>query len=1485
MDNETERAAALKKAIVEIRTLRSRLSEAERRFSEPIAIVGCALKFPGAADTDNFWRLLAEGRDAVTEIPRDRWDIDSFYDSDPDRPGKMYVRHGGFLTDIDCFDASFFGISPREACSMDPQQRVLLEVSWQALEDAGVAADRLTNSPTGVYIGISNSDYARLLFEDSGNLDVYASLGTNYSVIAGRLSYLLGLHGPSMALDTACSSSLVAVHLACQSLRSGESRLAMAGGVNLMLTPEVHVSFCKAGMLARDGHCKAFDAAADGYVRSEGCGIVVLKRLSDALADGDRIRAVIRGSAVNQDGRSSGLTAPNGPSQEAVIRAALANANLAPDAVDYVETHGTGTSLGDPIEFGAIGAALCTGRSTDRPLRIGSVKANLGHLEAAAGMAGLIKTVLCLEHQTLTPQIHFNTPSPLLDWAKWPIKVATSSTSWTPPPSQPDRPCIAGVSSFGFSGTNAHLIVEQAPTPQARGSQAPLAVVSVSGKTEDTRRASAGRLAAHLSNHPDIRLGDVAHTSNAGRAHHPFRSAIVAESSAELQESLHALAEGRQDPRTRLGWAQAGESPEVVFLFTGQGAQYPGMGRSLYDSCPVFRAELDRCASILSSELDVPLLELIYGDAGPKIYETNYAQPATFAFECALAAQWKAWGVTPSAVIGHSLGEYAAVCVAGALKLEDAAKLVATRGRLMHALPRGSMAAIFASHAHVLEAIAPWPGVSIASINSPETTVISGVEAEVAAVCEALTAQGYTCKPVRVSQAAHSPMVESMLDPLEAAARGVQMRDPEIELISNVTGSIIAKGQLNATYWRQHARSAVRFAEGLQALYNCGYRVFLEVGPRPTLTGFVSENLPFSDVCAVASMRPDADSFREMLDALAVLYSHGVSIAWPELDRGYDHRTISLPSYPFERDRFWFSDSRTAQPNEAAREPLFDTCVRRVRLQSEQAPFDLAPESFPQKWAALDRLALGYQTRALAELGAFSNLGESHDPESLCRAFGITPTYARLMRRWMDRLAEAGLLQADGPKFRVLTPLSPLPLEPALSEAAQELKDYPEFLTYVQICGPRLANVLTGQESALDLIFPNGSFDLADGLYHRSAVSRYLNGMVRSAVDAAAASLPSQRQLRVLEIGAGTGGTTAALLPWLDPKRTSYVFTDVSDVFLNRARERFSPYPFVSYRSLDIDRDPVEQGLSAGAFDVIIAANVLHATRNLATTVERVRSLLDEGGLLVLSETTNHPHAFDITTGLIEGWQVFDDTARADNPLISAADWVNLLTAAGFQAAAAFPETGPATALGNHVIIASRPGEAFAKQAEPLAISSIAARAHNTDTKPALSKVDQATKADQSLVIEELRKALPSERRERLAETARDAVMEILRLDAKRRPSLRDRLMALGFDSLMAVQLRNRLAAFLGNGIRLPATLVFDHPSCEDIGAYLAGLIEEKIDKNGPGEANAPVVHAAINSQPISRDHAASTAIEELSDEEAEAALLMRLEQIEGKAK
>ncbi len=668
MSERLEELSPVKRAILELREMRARLDEVERRRTEPIAIVGLGLRFPGGAnDPASFWQLLHDGVDAITEVPADRWDVDAYYDPDPLAPGKMSTRQGGFVVDVDQFAADFFGISPREAIRMDPQQRLLLEVAWEALERAGQSTDKLFGSQTGVFLGISNSDYLRLQLADAEEIDPYVGTGNLLSVAAGRLAYTLGLRGPNMVVDTACSSSLVAVHLACQSLRLGECSLAVAGGINVILSPEVTINFSKAQMMAPDGRCKTFDAAADGYVRSEGCGVIVLKRLAEAIAGGDNILAVIRGTAINQDGRSAGLTAPNGPSQEEVIGRALAAAGVEPAQVNYVETHGTGTALGDPIEVRALAAAYGPGRPADAPLMIGSVKTNLGHLEAAAGIAGLMKAVLALQNEEIPPHLHLKTPNPHLGLADLPIVIPTERTPWP----AGKRPRLAGVSSFGFSGTNAHVILEEAPgsVPARPEPERPLHILALSAKSPTALERLARRYEQHLAAHPEQALGDVCFTANAGRGHFEERLAVVAGSSAEMRARL-AAAFAVDDPIGLVrGRAPAAGPPDVAFLFTGQGSQYVNMGRRLYDTQPTFRDAMDRCAELLQPYLERPLLAVLYPDAAahagkpnPIVDDMAYAQPAQFAVQYALAELWRSWGIEPAVVAGHSVGEYAAAC-------------------------------------------------------------------------------------------------------------------------------------------------------------------------------------------------------------------------------------------------------------------------------------------------------------------------------------------------------------------------------------------------------------------------------------------------------------------------------------------------------------------------------------------------------------------------------------------------------------------------------------------------------------------------------------------------------------------------------------------------------------------------------------------------------------------------------------------------------
>ncbi|HEV2129938.1 MAG TPA: type I polyketide synthase, partial [Longimicrobiaceae bacterium] len=666
---------ALRRALAALEQMQARLDAAEAQRREPIAIVGIGCRFPGgASDPAAFWRLLREGRDAVTEVPPERWDIDAFYDADPDAPGKMASRWGAFLDGVDRFDPQLFGITPREAAGMDPQQRLLLEVGWEALENSGIAPDRLSGSRTGVFVGVVNSDYGQLSREHDGldQFGPYYASGSAHSIVSGRLSYLLGLHGPSISLDTACSSSLVAVHLAVQSLRAGECQMALAGGVNVILVPDSTIAISKYRMLSPDGRCKTFDAAADGFARGEGCGVVVLKRLSDALADGDRVLAVIRGSAVNQDGASSGLTAPHGPAQEAVVREALASGGVTPGEVTYVEAHGTGTSLGDPIEVQALATVLGPGRAAERPVLIGSVKTNLGHLESAAGIAGLIKLVLCLQHRQIPPHLHLHTPNPLIPWERLPVAVPQQLTPWPA-----EAPLVGAVSGFGFSGTNAHVVLAAAPEAERPPGERrrPAHLLTLSAQSGDALLELAASVAKRLRAGPELALGDVAHTANAGRAQLPHRLALRAVEVTEARSQLERFLVGEEHAGLTRGRVPPGDPPRVAFLFPGQGSQYVQMGRQLYESEPRFRQTLEQCEQILRPLLERPLLSVLYpepgeeADAARLLAQTRYTQPALFALEYALCELWRSWGIEPAAVLGHSVGEYVAACVAGVFSL------------------------------------------------------------------------------------------------------------------------------------------------------------------------------------------------------------------------------------------------------------------------------------------------------------------------------------------------------------------------------------------------------------------------------------------------------------------------------------------------------------------------------------------------------------------------------------------------------------------------------------------------------------------------------------------------------------------------------------------------------------------------------------------------------------------------------------------------
>lgn len=883
------------------------------RTDDPIAIVGMACRFPGASDPDAFWELLSGGVDMIREIPDDRFDINEYYDPDPDTPGKIYSRYGGFLDGIDGFDPEFFGISPREAVWIDPQQRLMLETGWESLERAGYSPAALRGSRSGVYVGVGANEYSHLLSSGSvESIEAHFITGNALNVIAGRVAFALGLEGPAVAVDTACSSSLVAVHQACQALQSGDCDLALAGGVNVLLSPATSIATSRARMLSPDGRCKTFDAAADGYVRGEGCGVVVLKRLSDAMRDGDRVQAVIRGSAVNQDGASSGLTVPNGGAQQRVLTAALTRAGIAGHDVDYLEAHGTGTSLGDPIEVQAAGAVFGAERHPDRPLLVGSVKTNIGHLESASGVAGLIKVVLSLQHEMLPQHLNFTTPSPHIAWDRLPVQVVDEPMSWR----TNGRPRRAGVSSFGFSGTNAHLVIEEAPTAPAPPPSEPVAtlepvgVLPLSARSPEALIALARRYAGWLSTHPDADIAAVCFTAGSGRSPFEHRAALVVDSVTSAQQLLAALAEGR--PESGAVQDECGDPPKTAWLFTGQGSQYPGMARELFDAEPVFRDTVTRCAEAVDDILPRPLLEVVFDtdtdtDEPYALRHTSNAQPALFAIEMGLARLWQSLGIEPDVVLGHSVGQYAAACVAGVFSLEDGARLVAERGHMFGSLPEGGrMVAVF-TDAEVVEDFADeFPRVSVAAYNG-SNTVLAGPAADVEQIVTACTEGGIRTTWLDTSHAFHSELLDPVLDEFESRAARLQFAAPTRPLVCNRTGAVLtAATAMDAQYWRRHARQPVQFAESVRTLAELGCSVLMEIGPQPILTAAALRIWPESSASprAIASLRKGPDARRQLAEALAATFVAGHRPDFAALHHR-PHQKLELPTYPFQHRSYW----------------------------------------------------------------------------------------------------------------------------------------------------------------------------------------------------------------------------------------------------------------------------------------------------------------------------------------------------------------------------------------------------------------------------------------------------------------------------------------------------------------------------------------------------------------------------------------------------
>jgi acyl transferase domain-containing protein/thioesterase domain-containing protein/acyl carrier protein len=1815
-----------------------------------IAVIGMSSRFPGAENVDAFWKNLQDGVESISFFSDDELEV-----NDPallNRP--EYVKAGAVVPGIDLFDASFFGYGPKEAGLMDPQHRIFLECAWEALENAGYDPE-MFGGLIGVYAGTAMNTYLinnvhpacgyspqRTFLESTSDLQVL--LGNGVGFMPTRVSYKLNLKGPSVNVQTACSTGLVAVHMACQSLLAGECDMALAGAVTIRVPSKKGYLYQEGMIFSPDGHCRAFDAQARGTVFGDGIGIVVLKLLSSAIADGDGIHAVIRGSAINNDGSMKvGYSAPSVDGQTDVITQAIEVADIDPATITYVETHGTGTPLGDPVEIAALTRAFR--ERTRSALKgktgycaIGSVKTNIGHLAEAAGLAGLIKTILALKHKVLPATLHFSDPNPNIDFASSPFYVNKQSSEWK----VTDAPRRAGVSAFGMGGTNAHVILEEAPVAAPEGNSIDrgrhiftISTRSVNGLQELTRRYE-----TFLSRQPDVSLADVCFTANTGRRHFSHRLAIVAKSTTQLRSRLAALGAGsKQDvisvTKGPIGAEQnasvnvAPSLKRIAFLFPGQGSQYFRMGQQLYNTQPVFRQTLDCCDSILrdGGYLRQPLLDLLYRlDGKPlRLDRTAYAQPAIFAVEYALAKMWNSWGIRPDVVMGHSLGEYAAACLAAVFSLEDGLRLVAERGRLMQSTKPGEMAAVWASEAQVIAAISnvlkeqPGAGViSIAAINGPSSVVISGTRHAVRAACAFFAAQGIMTKKLRVSHAFHSPLMEPILTDFEQVARSITWSRPKLKLISNVTGMVADEESAEPAYWVRHAQQPVRFAAGMETLDRLAVDVLLEIGPDTVLLGLGRNCLPDHQGLWLSTLRQslgnasdsEHDDWEQLLTSLGTLHVHGVPVNWFGFDRDYERRRVHLPTYPFQQKRYWIeapkvwaqSSSRGKHPLLGSRLTLADT--REIRFQSRisvNSPAwlknhhgfqstTLSETYYLEMALAAGAATLNSDTLSLSDVRFLEPLRLTHVPDGgttvqvilspegshlYCfRIYGLTPgrcqasdetwtlhasgkllkageaavaslpqlyaqrgeevpvdacyqysyqrelysgsafklvqklwrngnsvlgqinypeellleaeeyqlhpalsdfsiiravlpdrhkdtsyvitgleslrvfprritdvwSYAKVQKdngtsssaitefetfvvdlrvfapdgqlvadieglqlnevrreahsgirilleqeepdriewqpqaryrllldeipkpseissylharfhqlmsqpsmdaykkaltrledisityvlnafiamgwefqlnqrfstasmgaelgvsneRWLDRLLtmleQVGILRSEqeggrltqGRSWKVIS-LPVITGAHAALDALSCAEASPE-VTLLKRCGTNLAHALQATCNPIEVLFPEGDTSDVARFYQESPILRAMNALMQEAISYILSRLPPKRRIRILEIGAGAGATTSHIVPHLPEHQTEYVFTDVGASFLTKARARFEAYPFVSYRILDIEKPADSQGVECQRYDLVVAANVVHATRDLGQTMRHVRQLLAPKGILLMMEGTAPARWIDVTFGFAEQWWRFaDDYLRPSHPLLGVKLWQKLLAESGFSEVAAISTEdylGKEAGLSQAVFIAQ--AATLAERQTPLA-------EHDVEDQAAFRTKDRSvvrpirrprllsaqSKLIQSLeqavvphaeLVRQLEQVRADKRRDLLAAYIRKQVGQVLGMDmtdnADEQIAHDQAFFDMGMDSLTAIELRVGFQRDLGRS--LPSTLIYDCPTVEALVDYLGHEIRSGFDPRGDGQApyNESLAQTRLRKEIARNDSSCSTLV------------------------
>jgi acyl transferase domain-containing protein/acyl carrier protein len=979
-ENQNE-LSQLKQALAALKKARTRLDAIETSQKEPIAIIGMSCRFPGGANSpDEFWRLLESGTDAISQVPSDRWNIDELYDSDPAAPGRMNSRWAGFIDQIDQFDANFFGIAPREAAQMDPQQRLVLEVAWEALEDAGLTKTDLAGSQTGVYVGVHShsTDYVLHQYADPEAIDIYTGTGTAHNVIGGRLAYLFDLRGPTLTVDTACSSSLVATHLACQSLRARESQMAIVAGVNLILSPEFTIAASKMHMLAPDGRCKAFDAQANGFVRGEGCGVVILKRLSDALATGDNILALIKGSAINQDGHTNGLTAPNGLSQQQVIKRALENSGVEPSQIGYIEAHGTGTSLGDVIELESLAAIFGQRKHDQSPCYLGSAKTNIGHLEGGAGIAGLIKTVLSLRKKSIPPVVHFKKLNPNVSLENTPLTIPVELQPW-----KVDQKRFAGISSFGWSGTNAHVVLQEAPTESilesTSGETDHVYLLPLSAQSKQSLHALAQAYQEFLFSEKDINLKDICYTSSVRRTSHEHRLTVTGRTHQDLSEQINGFIQGKSLSRTSVGYADPDHSHRIAFVFPGQGSQWIGMGQQLLAKESAFRDAILECEKAIGLYTDWKLTEQLENTSSSRLDEIDVIQPTLFAIQVAVAALWRSWGIEPDAVIGHSMGEIAAAHIAGALDLENAARIICTRSRLLRRVSgKGVMAVVGLSLDEAQQAVANYVDqLSVAVSNSPRSTVLSGDPGAMEELFEELRLKNIFYRLVKVDVASHSPQMDPLLSDLISELHGLQSNAATIPFYSTVIGNINAASSFDESYWADNLRRPVLFSKMIEKLAQDNHTIFIEISPHAILLPAIEETLHHLNKRGeiIPSLLRDDEEQATILSSLGKLYTVGYPVDWK---RQYPNgRLVSLPSYAWDHQRYWVKSA-----------PKREVIVQRDESQT------LVDENHPLLGVRLPSLAHSpkstiWQTRLDA---SFRNYLKDHNIEDAVKAMVFAGT-------------------------------------------------------------------------------------------------------------------------------------------------------------------------------------------------------------------------------------------------------------------------------------------------------------------------------------------------------------------------------------------------------------------------------------------------------------------------------------------------------------